>query len=251
MSAFAIAIFTILMGLQPNLKDKESLPEREARMETMARAIASVASEQEFLPKEVSAAALLSLGWHETRFSQSDHEGKCSRKDGCDKARSKTNFQIWQGKWIPKTDQVNMVGTSYAQTRLAVAWANLIFRQSYRHCKKGLLGAFSVYATGNNCDWEGSALRRTTLFSFQMQISKILKSSDVLAYFGDSFRSAQTLEGSSLKKQMVALYFRAIRANRRVSVRIALRAHRHAQQGGCAAAKTAVNSVSRCHFCGV
>ena len=174
MTNLTVAILSILLSFEPNVHDTESLRDREDRLHTIATAVADTAMRQTWVNPSNAAAIQLSLAWHETRFGQIDHEGGCSRSDGCDNSLSKTIWQIWQGPWIPKDEQRAMIGTSFTATVTASSWADNIFRKAYNYCKT-YEGAYSLYATGNRCEWGGSAVRVRLQEQILLRITKILK----------------------------------------------------------------------------
>lgn len=174
MTNLTVAILSILLSFEPNVHDTEGVKAREIRLHTIATAIADTSIRQTWISPSNAAAIQLSLAWHETRFGQIDHEGGCSRSDGCDKGLSKTIWQLWQGPWIPKKEQRAMIGTSFEATVIASSWAASIFHKAHNYCKT-YEGAYSLYATGNRCDWDGSAVRVRLQKQILLRIAKILK----------------------------------------------------------------------------
>lgn len=217
MTTLAVAVLSILLSFEPNATDTETQEEREVRLATTAQAISDTASRQTWVHPNNSAAIQISLAWFETRFGQKDHEGHCSRKDGCDKGLSRTMWQLWQGSWIPDKDKMDMIGTSLPATALASSWASTIFQKAYNYCKS-YEGAYALYATGNKCEWEGAGPRFRLHRQLESRITQILKRPYRPVKLSEGFFGAHTLKDGFLEQGVVPFDSLAFDADDSVSV---------------------------------
>ena len=250
MTNLTVAILSILLSFEPNVTDTESLEAREARLHTIATAIADTSLRQDWIHANNAAAIQLSLAWHETRFGQKDHEGRCSRSDGCDKGESRTIWQLWQGPWIPKKDQKEMIGTSLYATSLASSWAGTIFRKAYNYCKS-YEGAYSLYATGNRCEWEGSAKRVRLHKQILLRISEILKRPNTPVNLSEGFLGELNLVDDLLEQRKISFDLRALKADDSPSVGVVLGSDGQNHQIFLRPAKPAMPWLSLNHVPGV
>ena len=139
--------FRALQAYAPAKEDLEESPaERRARLERIAYAIDSATEDR------TERAALLSLGWHESRWRRS----VCSGESLGDGGRAFGCFQSWEK---------DRSGGLQGQTRRAIRH----LRRSGNYCRaKGgdyLEGAYSLYATGEICDWSGAPERVASLWA--------------------------------------------------------------------------------------
>lgn len=120
--------------------------ERQTRMQTIARAISLEVPEKQWQ------AAVIALGWHESRYSLETHQGT---KLG-DRGRSISVFQH-QRHGLTRAEWRDLAGTRLAATRRAVALTYERLKAARRWCgyHRGdwsIAGAFSLYGHGSRCD---------------------------------------------------------------------------------------------------
>lgn len=156
-------ILLILLSFAPHTTDaEEPRVEREARLELVASAIASVAKNRR------EAVMLVTVGWFESRFASYVGEGRCL--DGpsdsrCDvdpetgKPRARGYWQLWQiacpSMWRsePGSRESVMLGARCAARQLRSAERRCRTRAQTR-----MSGAFSGYR-GASCTWKGAPRR--------------------------------------------------------------------------------------------
>ena len=99
-------------------------------------------------------AALVAIGWHESRFRRDVHMGNC-RPGECDDGMASGPWQTWPlwGKTRP--------GVTYEPTHECARVAIRAYLYGHRQCGT-TEGAMSHYQTGNLCHWK-SATRRARL----------------------------------------------------------------------------------------
>ena len=105
------AILSAMLRLAPFSADHFEPSEREALYLPIARAIATVAK----TPEE--AAALISDGWHESKFSRAVLTGQCSGHQ-CDKGKARGAWQVWA--WCKATDATGEARCVLSQMRLGL-----------------------------------------------------------------------------------------------------------------------------------
>ena len=114
------------------------------------------------------AAALVTLGWWESKYVWRVHAGKC-RPLECDAGRARTPWQMQRATATIRRHWSHMVGTGYVPT-LHAAWAAAVtFSTAARGCSRSPLGpvagAFSGYARGSRigrCTWRQGLNRART-----------------------------------------------------------------------------------------
>ncbi len=159
-------ILAILLSFAPHHSDAETPAERRARMTLVAVAVDFVADDavcegsalrkdcRPWWPgkKRELVAAILTIGWFESRYAERIHSGK---KLG-DAGKAIGIWQVQANRHIRGAAWRAMGGTDYTSTVQAAYWATRIFSQAYRRCanrgKRGVQQAFSMYATGYSCE---------------------------------------------------------------------------------------------------
>lgn len=140
-----IAIILELSTWNPKHETEEAYRER---VESIAEGVSRAADGERRM-----AALLLAVAKHESGFSRLVHQGDCP-KGGCDGGRSATLFQIMWGSWLPRSEWLTFIGVEVEPTSRASAYAAKVLRRGFNACKS-VRGAFSLYATGKTCHWNG------------------------------------------------------------------------------------------------
>lgn len=187
-------ILTVLLALDPYYQDNESMEERSARMEVVARAIDRAAqhatceaTEEACTPvwsgsKMELTALLVGLGYFESRFAKHVHEGRCGTYE-CDAIvyrdvhgrvlrvmhRARSSWQL-QRTMLVQRYWDHLEGTSDRSTTLAAWSAALVLASSRGRCKD-LPGTISAYAGSRTCSWAGAPKRA----KFVVQITSKLR----------------------------------------------------------------------------
>lgn len=148
----------ILLRLLPADEDDQDEPpgDRDARLAEIASAIDSVSR------SNLDRALLLSLGWHESRWSSAI----CSGEKLGDGGRAFGCFQSWER---------DRSGGLKGQARRAIRH----LRRSGNYCAsrgfERISGAFSLYATGSTCDWPAAKARQQLTWSIHWRLGKLEK----------------------------------------------------------------------------
>lgn len=131
----------------------------------IAEAIAAVAADK------AEAAAMISLGWHETKFSRLVLEGRCHELPAgmrCDGGRALGPWQLHQAAcpsaWVlatPTSSPEAQIASLPAQARCVVTLLRWGARR-YGRSVEPLLGAFGAYST-QGWQWSGAAARARTV----------------------------------------------------------------------------------------
>ena len=109
---------------------------------------------------------LATLAWHETRLARHVHENRCRRWE-CDPYHSRgqllhSSRGPWQVKRATLPERWEEIrGADLESTKLG-AWAAARTLSLARRKCRTLPGAVSMYATGRECSWKGTAERMTT-----------------------------------------------------------------------------------------
>jgi hypothetical protein len=183
-------LFAILLTLPQYENDSniETPSQHQDRLETFSNAIAQ-ASHESVCENNNNAAycwhgselelsmLLISKAWHETRFSQHIHAGKCNPGE-CDTVwktlinpkthaqiryaayyKARSNWQIHRNyTYVSQEEWHNMPGTSLLSTKTSAIVAARMLGFSFDRCKT-ISGAISLYATGKSCKWSGARNR--------------------------------------------------------------------------------------------
>jgi hypothetical protein len=183
-------IFAILLTLPQYENDinVETQQQHQDRLETFSYAIAEASHESVcennnnakfcWTKTELELSMLLvSKAWHETKFSQHVHAGKCNPGE-CDTVwktwtspktqqqvkyaayyKARSNWQIHRNStYVSQEEWKNMSGTSLLSTKTSAIVAARMLGFTYDRCKT-LTGAISLYATGKSCKWSGAQNR--------------------------------------------------------------------------------------------
>lgn len=147
------AILVILLSLAPHKTDKdEPVDARRARLETIAEDIAAAAD-----GRRDTAAALVTLGWRESRFARYVGQGCVNVPKGhanCDSGRARSYWQVWSKGCRP--GWALPPGSREAQAAFAKC-AGRLWRAARRRCGGTLFGAYSGYRSF--CVWEPARKR--------------------------------------------------------------------------------------------
>lgn len=117
-------------------------------------------------------AALISLGWHESRFARYVIEGRC--QDGppgarCDNGRARSPWQLWRRScpyaWALAEDDPRALERS-------AACAVRLLRGARWRCRDGWRGAFAGYARGASCTWAPASGRAETMGLVLMRLEE-------------------------------------------------------------------------------
>jgi len=175
-------ILSALFTLPRFSLDTESEAERLSRLRGIAQAIdqataqatcASAFSKKECNPvwlgsRRQLAAALIAVGWHESKFAQAIGEGHCdSLPKGmrCDNGRARSYFQLWQVSCPAAWQEPH---GSTAELRQSSWCAARLLSSAYRFCSADeenpdpWARAFGRYA-GRTCGWVGGIGRVRTM----------------------------------------------------------------------------------------
>lgn len=153
MSLLAVAAFKWLMMMHPHKTDTESLDERSARMQVLARSMESAVNAASCfgLPspckpilsdRRLGMALLLGKGHFESDFAEYVHSGHCElgpvgARCDADKngdARAHGPWQQWRMSVYPVADWYEMVGVTEQATSLAAAHALELLAGSLHRC---------------------------------------------------------------------------------------------------------------------
>lgn len=156
------AVLAVLLAVRPAASDAgESLDARTARLERAAEEIARTA--EAYPGRELeTAAALVTLGVHETRFARYVARGCFDVPAGgadCDDGKARSYFQVW-AVGCPVLGVLPRGGK--LELRAATSCAARIYWYGRRECNH-VLGAFARYAVGHGCSWSGAYDRAATL----------------------------------------------------------------------------------------
>jgi hypothetical protein len=173
----------VLLALPPWYQDAdEPKQQRLARLTPVAVEVAAAAHSLKYTEADIIAAALLTLGWHESRWARYVGEGRCL--DGppgarCDPYRgvpqARTYWQVHRNAcpaaWRQRPG-------SAAELQAAARCAAVHWQGAYGRCKRRAVhgpvaGAFSGYR-GADCNWRGGVARARSFQSFRLQLSRAL-----------------------------------------------------------------------------
>jgi len=157
----AFKLWLVLMALRPPYGEGEPLGDRALRLWTVATAIDDAALETDYPgePDELRA-ALLAVGYYESRYSRRIHAGDCHAHE-CDDGLAVGPWQVWP-LWYD-VEQSRGVGTSWDATFVSARAAAQALADGRRRCGT-LDGALAAYATGTSCDWHGANRRARLAF---------------------------------------------------------------------------------------
>lgn len=136
--------------------------DRRALYADTAESIALVAT----TPRET--AALVSLGWSETRYAALVLAGRCAEMPvgvRCDNGRARGPWQLWRSAcpaaWAqPDGSRESRLAEARCALRL---WRGARLRCQGKHPAGDDAGAFAGYARGGVCDWPAGAKRARTM----------------------------------------------------------------------------------------
>lgn len=156
------AILAVLMGLPAWYEDAGE--PRAARLELLGPVASAIAGASG--GDHQRAAALIALGWHESKFGRYVLEGRCS--DGppgarCDNGRARGAWQLWA---VACPAAYQYPAGSLESLELEARCADRLLQGARGRCRGrhpagALAGAFSGYR-GLDCRWPGGAGRART-----------------------------------------------------------------------------------------
>lgn len=191
-------LFHLLMSLPPSKYTAEDAADREARMHTVACAVAD-ASEQLTCyrqercrrlwpgPARELALVLLTIAWHESGLDRDVHAGQC-KPFQCDPVHSRGQavvfraaslWQVHSSAFVPRRLWSTLAGTDEESTRRAAVVAGRIASVARNMCayqhrgKDWLPMTFAAYGTGGSCFKESSAARAATFRRFDRKLEEI------------------------------------------------------------------------------
>jgi hypothetical protein len=160
-------ILSVMLSQPTWYQDLDETPEQRADLlRPVAVAIELATSDR------TEQAALVALGWHESRWSRYVIEGRCV--DGpkgarCDNGRARSPWQLHArscpSAWRLAEDDPRALERS-------AACAVRLLRGARGRCRDGWRGAFAGYARGASCTWSPAEKRAGTMASVLMQMSK-------------------------------------------------------------------------------
>ncbi|MGC4090269.1 MAG: hypothetical protein QM756_20790 [Polyangiaceae bacterium] len=135
----------------------ELVARKQAQAEVIAQAISDVAESAEGWSgsKRELATLLLTVAWHETRFSLRIHEGKCKPYE-CDHGRARSLWQLHVHPSLPRDLWLQLAGVDVESTRRAAREAAKALSRSRNMCAGRARGSelvgqtLSAYA-GRGC----------------------------------------------------------------------------------------------------
>jgi hypothetical protein len=179
MTVLAKTLLAILVALPPWYQDlDEPRLAREVRLEPVAIEIDRAAHSLRYHEPVEIAAALLTIGWHESRWARYVGEGRCM--DGppgarCDPhrgvPRARSYWQVHRGTcpaaWAHEPG-------SHGELKAAARCAAVRWQGAYgrcrRRCEAGpIVGAFAGYK-GADCNWRGGVTRAKTFAQMQHRL---------------------------------------------------------------------------------
>jgi hypothetical protein len=111
------------------------LAKKQAQAQVIAQAIADVAESAEGWSgrQRELATLLLTVAWHETRFSLRIHEGNCKPYE-CDHGRARGLWQLHVQPSLPREEWIHVAGLDVESTRLAAREAAKALSRSRNMC---------------------------------------------------------------------------------------------------------------------
>jgi hypothetical protein len=180
-------LFHLLMSLPPSTHTPEAHEAREARMHTVANAVADASEELTGEkrrwpgPARELALVLTTIAWHESGLDRDVHAGEC-KPFQCDpihnhsgkpvRFRAASLWQIHSNAFVPQKAWSALAGTDEDSTRRAALVAGRIASMSRNMCvhqhrgKDWLPMTFAAYGTGGSCFKESAKLRVATFKRF-------------------------------------------------------------------------------------
>lgn len=159
-------ILAALVALPPAWEDRAEV-DRHVRLGMIADGIADAALVESWpgAPDEL-AAALVAIGWHESRYARRIHAGRCGPRE-CDAVADARGRVVWHRARSPWQVQLSGVvppalwraarGITPEATGAGAEAAALALSSARRKCgdrwQPWDVGAVSMYATGRRCRW--------------------------------------------------------------------------------------------------
>jgi hypothetical protein len=148
------AILAVLLAL-PSPWYADGPPETreayEARLGTIAEAIAAEVERGAVLSKRDAAAALVSIWYGESRFALEVHAGTRHPVWTQDDGRAVCMGQLHASGLVPPHEWTGLAGTSLVATRRCAAATLRVLLAQYRRCGRDLARAFAAYGSGSSC----------------------------------------------------------------------------------------------------
>jgi hypothetical protein len=158
-------LVAILLAWPPFYTETDEQPEaRRLRLVMAAQAIEQVAHATP--DPAQTAAALLAIGFHESRFAAYVGQGRCHegpKGARCDEGRARGYWQLWRVACPPAWRlEPGSREALHAEARCAArAWRGALWRCRRRHPAGPIAGAFAGYR-GADCEWARGARRAQT-----------------------------------------------------------------------------------------
>jgi len=190
-----ILLFHLLMSLPPSKYTEESVADREARMHSVANAVADASEALSTGKRRVwpgserdLALVLTTIAWHESGFDADVHAGQC-KPFQCDAVKNRAGdvvrfraaslWQIHANAFVPQRMWQTLAGTDEDSTRRAALVAGRIASVSRNMCAYQHRGGdwltmtFAAYGTGGACFKESAKLRAATFRRFERKLTEI------------------------------------------------------------------------------
>ena len=180
----------LFLSLPPWWQDRQE-ENRSARIEVMARAteyatdrLTCNGQDEKCRPlwpldqRDDLAILLATIAWHETRLAKHVHENRCRRWE-CDPYHAggellHSSRGPWQVKRAALPEHWDRIqGSDLESTKLGAYAAARLLSYGRRRCGGTLAGAVSMYATGRDCAWEGTAERMRTFRKLKRTARKL------------------------------------------------------------------------------
>jgi hypothetical protein len=192
-------LFHLLMSLPPSTHTPEAHEAREARMHTVANAVADASEELTCYKQDrckrrwpgsaqEMALVLTTIAWHESGFDLDVHAGRCKNHQ-CDPVRRRGGevlrfkaaslWQIHSNALVPLPVWATLSGTDEESTRLAALTAGRLAAGARGMCTYQHRGGdwlhmtFAAYGTGSVCRKESAKLRVATFYRFSKKVEAI------------------------------------------------------------------------------
>lgn len=152
--------------------------QKEAQAQMIATAVTQAVDEASGWPssKQELAALMVTIAWHETKFSLRIHDGRCKPLE-CDKGRARGLWQLQAHRSLPKERWLLVAGLNPDATRVAAREAATALVRSRRMCGVATRGGDWVGATiaayaGRGCGGRLPDLRaRTRTYRYLLSLA--------------------------------------------------------------------------------
>lgn len=164
------AILAVLLSLPAWHLDRDPPEARSAMLRPVADVIAEVSADA------TDAAALIALGWHETKYARLVLEGRCSEMpegNRCDDGRARGAWQLWH---VACPSAYAFPAGSPESLRAEATCARRLLRGQLGRCRArhpagDWAGAFAGYR-GASCVWPAAARRARTMLDLLARLRR-------------------------------------------------------------------------------